>query len=211
MLKAKLPSNYSKAGGQDSESNFKMKLGAIALLGLLGLMTVYKFVWPQPSNSAPFHQNAYAVLRHPKGDTQVEGFIEFQQLNPGDSVSIRGTIGNLDANSKRGFHIHELGDLSNGCVSTGSHFNPFGKTHGAPSDRSRHVGDLGNISTNSSGIASVDFRDDIISLNGEVSIIGRAVVVHAGTDDLGRGDNEESHKTGNAGGRVACGVIGIKK
>ena len=122
MLKAELPRSYSKPGSQGNQTNFKIKLGAIALLGLLGLITVYKFVWPQSSNSAPFHQNvsyigavfadglesfnqAYVILRHPKGDTQVEGFIEFQQLNSGDPVSIRGTIRNLDANSKRGFHI----------------------------------------------------------------------------------------------------------
>ncbi len=120
----------------------------------------------------------------------------------------------------------QFGDLSDGCVSAGPHFNPFGKTHGAPADDERHVGDLGNIETDQDGVASFVFSDELLTLNGLQSIIGlvadhhgdplcsnvrssrRAVVVHAGTDDLGRGDNEESLKTGNAGGRAACGVIG---
>jgi len=163
--------NYSKVNGQGSGSYSRAKLGAIALLGLLGLVTLYKFVSLHPNNG-PLHQRAVVSLKHPKGDTEVEGFIEFQQLNANDPVTIRGTVMNLDPSSKRGFHIHEFGDLSNGCASTGSHFNPLGKTHGAPTDRVRHVGDLGNISTNSSGIASVDFRDEVISLSGKFGIVG---------------------------------------
>ena len=74
----------------------------------------------------------------------------------------------------------------------------------------RHVGDLGNILSNSEeGIAEIDFDDSFISLSGENSIIGRCVVVHEGEDDLGKGKDEESKKTGNAGKRVACGVIGL--
>jgi len=194
--------------GTSSEKIFKPRLLAVALLAFLGLVTWFKF-WPQ-TNTSIIHQNAIAILKPPKGETAVEGIIEFEQLNAGGPVSIRGTIKNLDANSKKGFHIHQFGDLSSGCTSTGSHFNPLGKPHGAPTDHNRHAGDLGNVSTNSSGIASVDFRDDVISLNGKFSIIGRAVVIHAGTDDLGKGGNEESLKTGNAGARVACGVIGLK-
>lgn len=125
----------------------------------------------------------------------------------------------------------QLGDLSAGCVSASSHFNPFGKTHGAPTDTERHVGDLGNIQSNSTGYAVFSFEDKLLSLNGPLSIIGRSVVVHAvsvflsfcaavrrsdgrlrsvkGTDDLGKGGDDESLKTGNAGGRAACGVIGM--
>lgn len=84
----------------------------------------------------------------------------------------------------------------------------FQKTHGAPNDLIRHVGDLGNIRSYG-GVACIDFTDSVISLSGCHSIIGRALVVHAMTDDLGRTNNAESKTTGNAGGRVSCGVIGI--
>jgi Cu-Zn family superoxide dismutase len=72
------------------------------------------------------------------------------------------------------------------------------------------VGDLGNIEADHDGVARVNITDNIISLHGAHSIIGRSLVVHNGTDDLGKGRNEESKQTGNAGGRVACGVIGIE-
>lgn len=68
--------------------------------------------------------------------------------------------------------ISELGDLSGGCLSTGAHFNPFNKFHGAPTDSTRHVGDLGNIASDEHGVATFSFTDDVISLNGPKSIIG---------------------------------------
>jgi len=124
-------------------------------------------------------------------------------------VTVTGEVKNLDPLAKRGFHIHSLGDATNGCLSSGSHYNPFSKNHGAPSDNERHVGDLGNIESDKNGVAKINLSDDLLSLNGIHSIIGRSVVVHVGMDDLGQGGNDESLKTGNAGGRAACGVIGL--
>lgn len=106
-------------------------------------------------------------------------------------------------------HIHQFGDNTNGCTSAGPHFNPAGKQHGAPDDSERHHGDLGNIKTDGSGAAKGSMTDKFLKLIGPESIIGRTIVVHAGTDDLGKGGNSESKVTGNAGGRAACGVIGI--
>ena len=91
----------------------------------------------------------------------------------------------------------------------GPHFNPKNATHGGPTASVRHVGDLGNVATDSSGAAKGTIEDTHVKLIGPESVIGRMVVVHAGEDDLGKGGNEESLKTGNAGGRAACGVIGI--
>jgi Cu-Zn family superoxide dismutase len=103
--------------------------------------------------------------------------------------------------------------------------NPQSKTHGAPTDEERHVGDLGNFKTDPQGNAVGSVQDKLIKLIGAQSVLGvsdmsrfehftvsltphkqRTIVVHAGTDDLGRGGNEESKKTGNAGGRPACGM-----
>ncbi len=106
---------------------------------------------------------------------------------------------------KHGFHIHQYGNCSvvDG-TSAGGHFNPENKQHGSPSDKNRHVGDLGNISVMKDGdTAKLELLDTLLTFQGKHSIIGRSVIVHAGEDDL------ISQPTGNAGARVACGVIGI--
>ncbi|GFT46392.1 superoxide dismutase, partial [Nephila pilipes] len=78
---------------------------------------------------------------------------------------------------EHGMHVHELGDLSKGCKSLGGHFNPYGKKHGAPTDMSSHLGDLGNVMAGKKGVASVNIVDKHLSLYGEHSIIGRSIVV----------------------------------
>lgn len=102
-----------------------------------------------------------------------------------------------------GFHIHEFGDLRDGCKSAGAHYNPHHTTHGGLKTH-RHAGDLGNILANDDRRCTdsilVDVRLD--------DIIGRTLVIHEQVDDLGLGGDEESLKTGNAGARIACGVIG---
>ena len=73
----------------------------------------------------------------------------------------------------------------------------------------RHVGDLGNVTAGEDGVAKYEIEDALVQLCGETSVIGRSFVVHAGVDDLGQGGHELSATTGNAGGRLACGVIGL--
>lgn len=99
--------------------------------------------------------------------------------------------------------------MTEGCKSAGKHFNPNEKTHGGLKDANRHVGDLGNLYSNHEGASKMCIVDRVSTLYGEKSIIGRSVVVHKSKDDLGRGGDEESTRTGNAGPRIACGVIGI--
>ncbi|XP_064618147.1 superoxide dismutase [Cu-Zn]-like [Liolophura sinensis] len=151
---------------------------------------------------------AVCVLR---GDSNVTGTVVFEQEGADSPVKVSGELTGL-APGKHGFHVHQFGDNTNGCTSAGAHFNPFGKEHGAPEDDdNRHVGDLGNVVANDEGKAPIDITDKQLNLTGPHSIIGRTVVVHADVDDLGKGGHELSKTTGNAGGRLACGVIGISK
>ncbi|TRY83357.1 hypothetical protein DNTS_015075 [Danionella cerebrum] len=106
----------------------------------------------------------------------VRGVVRFLQLSP-DRCLIDGTIDGLSPGD-HGLHVHELGDLTQDCMSCGDHFNPFRKLHGAPDDSER-VWD----------------------------VIGRSLVVDSGKDDLGRGNHSLSSITGNSGERLACGII----
>ncbi|KAI3794753.1 hypothetical protein L1987_37390 [Smallanthus sonchifolius] len=142
------------------------------------------------------------------GDNSVKGSLQFTQEANG-VTRVRGKILGLKP-GLHGFHIHALGDTTNGCNSTGPHFNPLNKDHGAPWDDARHAGDLGNIVAGQDGVAEVSIEDKNIPLSGQHSILGRAVVIHADSDDLGRGNHELSKTTGNAGARVGCGVIGLQ-
>ena len=141
------------------------------------------------------------------GSSGVTGTLNFRQDAGSSTVRFTGTILNLAA-GEHGIHVHMTGNLGNNCADAGGHFNPFGQTHGGPADAVRHVGDLGNI-LSTGGTTEFTINDNVISLdpNSQANIRGRAVVVHAGRDDLGRGGNAGSLTTGNAGGRLACGII----
>ncbi len=139
----------------------------------------------------------------PVGDTKVHGVITFQKVDKG--VEVSGELRNLTP-GKHGFHVHEFGDLSDldKGESAGGHFNPDGHEHGKREADMRHAGDFGNIEANADGVASIKFVDSKIQLTGVMSIIGRGVVVHAGEDKF-------TQPSGDAGGRVSLGVIGIAK
>lgn len=136
------------------------------------------------------------VLRSTKGN-KVNGTL--RMIQQGEDLRIVGRIRNLTP-GKHGFHIHEFGDLrgSDGTAA-GGHFDPHGHEHGAPGKTS-HVGDLGNITANEEGVASVNMRVEGLKLH---FVLGRSLVVHAGEDDL------TSQPSGDAGPRVAVGVIGV--
>ena len=107
-----------------------------------------------------------------------------------------------------------MGAFSNGQLyNIIKHFQNFQNSHSAPTSAKRHVGDLGNVVTNRFGQTNVNIFDDVITLDptSENSIANRAFVVHLGEDDLGipglLDGNSGSLGTGNAGARVACGLI----
>ena len=141
-----------------------------------------------------------ALLQATEGNA-VHGSIRFSKVENG--IRVEGHLEGVPP-GMHGFHIHQFGDCTSGDgKSAGGHFNPANTAHGAPSDEIRHVGDLGNISANSDGVAHFDFVDTRISLSGEANILGRGVILHEVADDL------TSQPTGAAGSRLACGVIGI--
>lgn len=135
----------------------------------------------------------------PESGTRIQAFIF--GLTPGE----------------HGLHIHSKGNPLDQCKAACSHFNPEGCVHGGPSTTVKHVGDLGNITADSCGSAQLDEIFPYVQLNGPKSVIGRSIIVHSGRDDLGKGGAPgsekrlESLKTGNAGARLACAVIGIAK
>ncbi|KAH8299555.1 hypothetical protein KR044_002758 [Drosophila immigrans] len=146
---------------------------------------------------------AIATLTGPvqPDNSQVKGNVTFIQNDCGQSVHVRIQLEGVKE-GKHGFHIHEKGDLTNGCLSLGGHYNPDKVDHGARHHEIRHVGDLGNIEVNSTGIVDITYSDAVITLTGKRTIVGRGVVLHELEDDLGQGNHTDSKKTGNAGGRI---------
>jgi Cu-Zn family superoxide dismutase len=123
-----------------------------------------------------------------------------------DGVHLTGTVGGLPPHSTHGFHVHEKGDCSSADASSaGPHFNPFAAEHGKAESGAHHAGDMDNVAANAEGVVNVDVRVRGVTLGGGAvnDIASRALVVHAAPDDY------TSQPAGNAGARVACGVIKI--
>jgi Cu-Zn family superoxide dismutase len=180
----------------------KKTISVLLIPAFLALMVACSAGYAADMGGAGKIEKAVAVL-HPTEGNHVTGIVTF--VHQSGKVHVSADVKGLTP-GKHGFHIHAWGDCSApDGTSAGGHFNPEGKQHGAPTDVNRHVGDLGNIEADSSGEAHLEWTDPILSFTGPHSIIGRAVIVHAGEDDL------KSQPTGNAGSRVACGVIGIAK
>jgi Cu-Zn family superoxide dismutase len=124
----------------------------------------------------------------------------------GDGVHLTGTVGGLAPNSSHGFHVHEKGDCSAADASSaGPHFNPAATAHGKAETGTHHAGDMDNVVANADGVVAVNVHVKGVTLGGGAAndIAGRALVVHAAPDDY------TSQPAGNAGARVACGVIKV--
>lgn len=125
----------------------------------------------------------------------------------GGGVHVTGTIGGLKPNGTHAFHIHEKGDCSAADASSaGGHFNPTGQPHGRASAPRHHAGDSDNLVANADGTATVNAHFSGVALGGSgaANVVGKAVVVHADPDDY------TSQPAGNAGSRIACGVISAR-
>ena len=142
----------------------------------------------------------------PASASLVSGRLTFVPM--GGGVHITGTIGGLPQGKPAAFHVHEKGDCSAmDASSAGGHFNPATQPHGRAGSGAHHAGDMDNLQANAEGVAHVDVHLRGVTLGGGAAndIAGRALVVHAGADDY------HSQPAGNAGARVACGVIRVTR
>ena len=181
---------------------------AIASLGLLALAarsSAPPAAPPPPPAAASTAQQAVAVLASASG-SRVSGKLTLAPM--GDGVHISGEVGGLPANAQSGFHVHEKGDCSAvDATSAGAHFNPAASQHGRAGTATHHAGDMDNLVSDASGVAKVNMHLRGVTLGGGAAndIAGRAVIVHAAPDDY------RTQPTGNAGARVACGVIKVTR
>lgn len=150
--------------------------------------------------------NAVSVLE----SEIINGTVTFHQCPKHEdcivSINMKGP-----PNSIHAIHVHEFGDIRKGCESLGPHWNPHNETHGSilVTEHPRHAGDLcSNMVFDEKGVFSIQYKDPLVKVD---QIYGRSIVVHEGKDDLGLGGDQESLKTGNAGKRLACGIIGRVK
>jgi Cu-Zn family superoxide dismutase len=147
---------------------------------------------------------AVALLLPTKAVTgsDISGRVTFTQN--GRTIHVHAEISGLSPGA-HGFHVHEFGVWSEDGMASGGHFNPSKSPHAGPDSTKRHVGDLGNVTANANGHVTYEVDDPHMSFHGPHSIIGRGLVVHEKADDL------KSQPSGNAGARLAVGVIGVAK
>ncbi|MBL8013566.1 MAG: superoxide dismutase family protein [Candidatus Omnitrophica bacterium] len=148
--------------------------------------------------------NATASIKATDGSSSLSGLIKFEE-KPG-GLQVQAEVENAPA-GKHGFHIHEKGDCSDMGKAAGGHFNPHTMQHGfTPKDglQHAHVGDMGNIEVGSDGKGKLSVVLPGVHLTGQdPSVAGLAVILHEKPDDF-------SQPTGNAGGRIGCGVISLE-
>lgn len=175
---------------------------SLALAGCASTVETAGGTTPAPAPvAASSIANAVANLSAASGSL-VSGQLKLVPM--GDGVHATGEIGGLQPNSAHGFHIHEKGDCSAADASSaGGHFNPTSEPHGRVTHPQHHAGDNDNLVANAEGVATVNahFSSVVLGGGGATDVVGKAMIVHADPDDY------TSQPTGDAGARVACGVI----
>lgn len=142
---------------------------------------------------------AVAVLK-PRADSEASGTITFTETDGG--VEVIADIARVSP-GLHGIHLHAVGDCSaEDFTSTGGHFNPTDAPHGGPMDAVRHAGDFGNVEIGEDSAGRLKLVTDMLTVaDGPNTVVGRAVILHEGEDDL------ESQPTGAAGSRLGCGIV----
>ncbi|HVT60099.1 MAG TPA: superoxide dismutase family protein [Thermoanaerobaculia bacterium] len=147
---------------------------------------------------------ASATLLPATDNPRFSGTVTFTQQ--GDQVRVVANLAGVERPGNHGFHIHATGQCEhdpggNHFASAGGHFNPTDAPHGCPDAAAHHAGDLGNVVIGADGSGHVDLTTPMLSLSGPNSVVGKAVILHSGADDC------TSQPAGNAGARLACGVV----
>jgi Cu-Zn family superoxide dismutase len=158
---------------------------------------------PAPEPETQTLETATATLQGAPTDTDFKGTITFTP--EGNGVRVVAHLEGVDADGQHGFHVHETGDCSHGegakhFTSAGGHFNPGNAEHACPPTEPRHAGDLGNIQV-TGGTGHLETTSNLLSLSGPNSVVGKAIILHAKADDC------KTQPTGDAGDRLACGVV----
>ncbi len=185
--------------------SFASFLSVIALLAWAGCGTTSHSLADKHEQAAPFAGIAQAVcVLAPTEGNKTAGTVRFVEKD--GKVTVTAEVTGLGANQKHAIHIHEFGDISDAKgMATGGHYNPEGHEHGLPDKDKRHAGDFGNLEANAEGKATLTFTVNNLSVAGAKNpVLGRAIIVHAKPDD-------GSQPVGNAGPRIAQGVIGVAK
>lgn len=145
---------------------------------------------------------ATANLMSTADSTQPVGTANFYQLE-NNQIRLDVVIDYKDrADSNVAVHFHEHGDCGNKGDNSHGHWNPTNENHGEWGSASYHLGDIGNIQLDANGHGTKSVTTDKWSVSGgDNDIIGKAIIVHGGTDDY------TTQPTGNSGPRVGCGVI----
>ena len=194
---------------------------ATATTRLLTLLAICLLFAIKPSHSAASSSSSSKAtvemyLRDGINDESKSiGVITFQYNAQDKTTRVSGKLGKVEPAGQHGFHVHSMAPKVGGeCKDLGSHFNPFNTTHGAQTndDKSRHVGDLGNVKADADGNVEIDITDRIIQIgtgDAQFDVAGKAMAIHVATDDLGLGNATSSNSTGNAGYIMACGQIKI--
>lgn len=145
---------------------------------------------------------AVANLSPTSGNT-ASGTVSLSQLSDG-SVEVQVNLTNVPPGT-HGFHIHEKGDCGDNGNAAGGHYNPTATPHGAPDADPHHAGDFGNVTADANGNVNTRFTTRSITVaEGPTTAIGHAIILHANPDDL------QTQPTGNAGARIACGVVTMR-
>ena len=150
--------------------------------------------------SYPAGPSATAQLAATKGNATT-GTVTFAKQ--GSAVLVSGEVRGLAPNKVHGFHVHDKGDCSSGDgMSTGGHFNPLGKAHGAHDHSEHHAGDLVSLTADANGVARFSYTSATLTVGeGITDVIGRGLIVHRDPDDF------KTQPTGNSGPRLACAMI----
>src|SRR5690554_3019364 len=160
-----------------------------------------------PVDAAPtdFQARAASATLQPTEGNDARGELRFEMAD--GYIHVTGQVTGLQPDSEHGFHVHEFGDCSApDATSAGGHFNPDTSDHGRAGQGEHHVGDSDNLMANREGVAEVDrqLHGATIGDGAATDIVGKGVIVHADADDY------VTQPTGDAGDRLACGVIELQ-